>query len=145
MLFQIFIISTILLVTLLALLVMTLYGDNFSKYLYSHQNYQKIIFVIIYSIEQILFIVSSFLVKKTDEINTLIVSLFALIVLTTVTAQGVILEAINNNNSKQFAEQSKKFSEQRFNIRQNYEKQIFQLKEYISEQRNHINYLELKK
>jgi len=122
---------TIVLSILLAVLLMTKLWGKVSFYLHAHYTYAKVLFVVIYSAKQVLLIISSLLFKGQFELYQIFVSLFALMVLTTVSLQSMMLEAVNTNNINRLNEYTKNFAEQRFKIRQNYENQMTSLKAQI--------------
>ena len=95
--------------------------------LFFHQDnytYFDICFLCLYFIEQVFFIIISYFYK---EYNILLTGLFALIVITTVSAQKIMMESKN----KKIAEMSTRYIEKMKLMKSKYEKQIVNLRDYI--------------
>ncbi len=95
--------------------------------LFFHQDnytYFDVCFLCIYFIEQVFFIIISYFYK---EYNILLTGLFALIVITTVSAQKIMMESKN----KKIAEMSTSYVEKMRLMNHKYETQIENLRDYI--------------
>lgn len=125
------IIITLIDIILFLILIFAIVWDKLCNFFHSHYTYFKIMFVIFYFLEQALFIGTSYMYREESSFNSVIVGFFALIVLTTVTLQGIMMESINKKSSDKLNEYNEDFSNERFKIKQNYENQITNLRGYI--------------
>lgn len=88
--------------------------------------YFDLAFISLYFIEQVIFITISYFYQ---EYNVLLTGLFALIVVTTVSAQKVMLES----KSKKISDYSRSYIERAGMMREQYEKELDNLREYASD------------
>jgi len=86
---------------------------------------------VIYSLEQAIFTGSSYFNHEISQVYPVIVGLFALVVLTTVTLQGIMMESINKKSSDKLNEYNEDYSKNFFKMKQKFDHQIANLGGYI--------------
>lgn len=124
---EIIILFIISLITLMIILILAKKWGHFSNFFHSHYTLFNIIFVILYFLEQAFFLIASSL-----EYNRAITTgLFALIVLTTATLQGIMLEIRNKKISSILEKSNQDFTEKRFEMKEKYNSSLNKLREYI--------------
>ena len=126
------ILSSLVLLVVLILFVTAIKWDNLNLFFHKKYTYFNIFFVALYFLEQAVFLVVSYIYR---EYNDFLISFFALVVLSTVALQGIMMESKNKRIDKKLEEYTKEQSERVMKIREKYESNI-------SEMRNYINFLE---
>lgn len=135
MLGELIIFSTISAV-LFIILILAKIWDRLCDFFHMHYTYFKILFVTLYFLEQSVFIGASYLYREKPLFYPAVVGLFALVVLTTVTFQGIMMESINKKSSDKLNKYNEESSNERFKMKQKYENQINNLRGYIGHLEN---------
>jgi cation transport ATPase len=117
------IIITLVNIILLSILIFAIIWDKLCAYFHSHYTYFKILFVIFYFLEQAIFIGVSYLYREKPIFYPVMVGFFALVVLTTVTLQGIMMESINKKSSDKLNRELINSSEERAKLKLKYENQ----------------------
>jgi hypothetical protein len=124
------ILSFLVLLTVFLLLIISILWDKMETFFHKKYTYFNIFFVAIYFLEQAVFIVTSYVYSQ--HIN-LLVGFFALVVLSTVALQGVMMESKSKKANEKLEQYTKSHSEKMSNIRREYESRIDKIRDHIHE------------
>ena len=128
---EILIILIAVILTAITLKILAIRWGKYSQFFYSHPAYFTIAFVIIYSIEQALFMMLSVVTSSDNNGSFILTGLFALVVLTTATIQGVMMEARNKKLSSDLTKAIQESAEKLSKVKSKYESTISSMREDI--------------
>jgi len=117
---------------ILSILILGMIWNSLDEFFHTHYTFFRIMFVIIYFLEQVVFIGLSYLFIDKSSFYPLIVGFFALTVLTTVGLQSIMMESINRKSNEKLNEYIAQYHKERYKIKIGYEKQISNLMDNIS-------------
>lgn len=133
------IIITIFSGALFSILILAKFWDDLCNYFHIRYTYFKILFILLYSLEQAFFIIFSYLYNEQKFFNPIITGFFALIVLTTVSLQSVMMDSINKKSSDKLNKELINSSEERAKLKLKYENQAIEFIGYIEHLESIIN------
>jgi hypothetical protein len=129
-------------ITIFLMVILAKKWIPFSNFFHSHYTYFSIVFVIFYALEQALFLILS-RVSGVDSFT--LIGLFALIVLTTATLQGIMMESRNKNLSASLEKSHKEYVEKTSEMKRKYEFSLNKLRSYIDFLQNELYFMEKNK
>ena len=116
---------------LFLILMLAKFWNRLCDYFHMHYTYFKILFIILYSLEQAFFIIFSYFYNNREFFNPVITGFFALIVITTVSLQGIMMDSINKRSSDKLNKELISSSEERAKMKLKYENKITEFIGYI--------------
>lgn len=115
-------------ITVLGLIIIALKWEKLFFFFHKRETFFKIFFIALYFLEQVVFITISYF--YSDYIS-LLVGFFALVVLSTVSLQGVMMESKNRKANEKVEAYHKESNDKITKIRDDYEVIIDKIRGYV--------------